>query len=82
MLYRKRELAMRGHEHGGIARFRYSDLNEAARFAADAGVMQIQLRKSRFGGAPGRRRKAQHPTGREEELLTARMWCGKHDLGE
>ena len=24
MLYRKRELAMRGHEHGGIARFRYS----------------------------------------------------------
>ena len=42
---------MRGQEHGGIARFRYSDLNEAARFAADAGVMQIQLRKSRFGGA-------------------------------
>ena len=74
MLYRKRELAMRGHEHGGIARFRYSDLKEAARFAADAGVMQIQLRKSRFGGVPGRRRKAQHPTGREEKLLTAQMW--------
>ena len=31
VLYRKRELAMRGHEHGGIARFRYSDLKEAAR---------------------------------------------------
>ena len=45
MLYRKRELAMRGHEHGEIARFRYSDLKEAARFAADAGVMQIQLRE-------------------------------------
>jgi len=25
------------HEHGGIARVRYSDLKEAARFAADAG---------------------------------------------
>jgi hypothetical protein len=44
--------------------------------------MQIQLRKSRFGGVPGRGRKAQHPTGREEELLTAQMWCGKDDLGE
>jgi len=27
VLYRKRELAMRGHEHGGIARVRYSDLH-------------------------------------------------------
>jgi hypothetical protein len=25
-LYRTRELAMCGHEHGGIARFRYSDI--------------------------------------------------------
>jgi hypothetical protein len=25
---------MRRHEHGGVARFRYSDLKEAARFAA------------------------------------------------
>ena len=74
MLYRKRELAMRGHEHGGIARVRYSDLKEAARFAADAGVMQIQLRKSRCGGVPGRGREGQHPTGREETLLTAQMW--------
>jgi hypothetical protein len=31
VLYRKRELAMRGHEHGGIARFRYSDLKSASR---------------------------------------------------
>jgi hypothetical protein len=74
VLYRKRELAMRGHEHGGIARVRYSDLKEAARFAADAGVMQIQLRKSGCGGVPGRRREGQHPTGREEKLLTAQMW--------
>jgi hypothetical protein len=44
--------------------------------------MQIQLRKSRFGGAPGRRRKAKHPTGRKEELLKAQMWCGKDDLEE
>ena len=43
VLYRKRELAMRRHEHGGVARFRYSDLKEAARFAADAVVMQIQM---------------------------------------
>ncbi len=63
-------------------RVRYSDLKEAARFAADAGAMQIQLRKSRFGGVPRRRRKAQHPTGREEELLRAQMWCGKDDLGK
>ncbi len=44
-LYRTREWAGCAHEHGGIARVRYSDLKEAARFAADAGVMQIQLRK-------------------------------------
>jgi hypothetical protein len=56
---------------GGIARFRYSDLKEAARVAADAGVMQIQLKKSRFGVAPERGERAQHPTGREEELLKA-----------
>jgi hypothetical protein len=43
VLYRKRESAMRRHEHGGVARFRYSDLKEAARFAADAVVMQIQM---------------------------------------
>ena len=41
MLYRKRELAMLVRGRGGIARFRYSDLKEAARVAADAGVMQI-----------------------------------------
>jgi hypothetical protein len=34
---------MRRHEHGEVARFRYSDLKEAARFAADAVVMQIQM---------------------------------------
>jgi plasmid stabilization system protein ParE len=33
---------MRVHEHGVFARFRYNDLKEAARFAADAGPMQIQ----------------------------------------
>jgi hypothetical protein len=43
VLYRKRESAMRRHEHGEVARFRYSDLKEAARFAADAVVMQIQM---------------------------------------
>jgi hypothetical protein len=63
-------------------RVRYSDLKEAARFAADAGAMQIQLRKSRFGGVPERGRKAQQSTGRQEELLTARLWCGEDDLGE
>src|SRR6266481_4105338 len=35
--------------------------------AADAGVMQIQLSESRFGGVPGWRRRAQQPSGREEE---------------
>ena len=79
-LYRTREWAGCPHEHGGIARVRYSDLKEAARFAADAGVMEIQLRKSRFGGVPGRRGKAQHPTRRKEELLTAQMWCRRDGL--
>jgi len=36
---------MRVHEHDGVARFRYSDLKGAARFAADAGAMQIQMRE-------------------------------------
>ena len=54
-----------------FARFRYNDLKEAARFAADAGVMQIQLSESRFGVAPERRERAQHPTRREEEQLKA-----------
>jgi len=44
-MYRKREFAMRVHEHDGVARFRYSDLKGAARFAADAGAMQIQMRE-------------------------------------
>jgi hypothetical protein len=65
-----------------VARFRYSDLKDAARVAADAGVMQFQLRKSRFGGVRGRRIRAPHPTGREEELLRGQMWCGKDELGE
>ena len=65
-----------------LARVRYSDLKEAARVAADAGAMQIQLRKSRFGGSPERHGRAKHPRGREGELLKARMWCGKDDLGE
>jgi hypothetical protein len=43
-------------------------LKEAVRFAVDAGVMQIQLRKSRFGGVRGRRRKAQHPTGKRRRV--------------
>jgi hypothetical protein len=45
VLYRKREWARCAHEYGGIARFRYSDLKEAALVAADALVMQIQLRR-------------------------------------
>ena len=69
-------------EHGALARVRYRDLKEAARGAADAGVMQIQLSEGRFGGVPGRRRKAQHASGREEGLLKAQMWWGKDDLGE
>jgi hypothetical protein len=44
--------------------------------------MHIQLRKSRFGDVPERGRKAQHPTGREAELLTAQMWSGENDLAE
>jgi len=44
--------------------------------------MEIQLRKSRFSGAPGRREKAKHPTGREEKLLKTQMWCGEDDLGK
>jgi hypothetical protein len=31
VLYRKREEARRGHEHGVFARFRYNDLKEAGR---------------------------------------------------
>ena len=81
MLYRKREQARCAHEHG-VGRFRYSDLKEAARVAADAGVMQIQLRESRFGVGPGEMGKAKHPTEREEELLKAQVWCGEDDLGE
>jgi hypothetical protein len=50
-VYRKRELARRGHSHGGIARFRYSDMKEAARFAADAGAMQVRQPES-FGIVP------------------------------
>ncbi len=65
-----------------MARVRYSDLKEAVRIAADAGVMQIQLSESGFGGVPVWRRRVQHPTGREEESLKAQMWCGKDDLGE
>ena len=45
VLYRKREFAIGVREHGGIVRFRYSDLKEAARFAVDAVVMQIQMRE-------------------------------------
>jgi len=54
-------------ELGALERVRYSDLKEAARVAADAGVMEIQLSESGFGGVLGRHRKAQHSSGREEE---------------
>ena len=80
-LYRKREPRC-VYEYAGVARFRYSDLKEAARVAADAGAMQIQLRKSRFGGGAERHGRVRRPRGREEELLKAQMWCGKDDLGE
>ncbi len=39
MLYRKRDLAIRGHKHGGIARFRYSDLKVAAGDCGGSGLM-------------------------------------------
>jgi|SRR5215469_13867767 len=57
VLYRKREQARSAHEHG-VGRFRYSDLKEAARVAAGAGVMQIQLGESRFGVRPGEMRES------------------------
>lgn len=60
-LYRKREPASCTREHGWVARFRYSDLKEAAWVAADAGVMQIQLRESRFGVGPGGMREGKAP---------------------
>jgi len=50
--------------------------------AADAGVMQIQLRESRFGVGPGKMRESEDPTGREEALLKGQVWCGEDDLGE
>ena len=68
MLYRKRELARRGHEHGGIARFRYSDMKEAARFAADAGAMQIQLREEQVWRHPEARRMSSAANGKRERI--------------
>jgi len=44
--------------------------------------MQIQLRESRFGVRPGETRESKDPTGREEALLKAQVWCGEDDLGE
>jgi hypothetical protein len=44
--------------------------------------MQIQLRESRFGVGPGKMRESEDPTGREEALLKAQVWCGEDDLGE
>jgi hypothetical protein len=66
---------------GALARVRYSDSKEAARVAADAGVTQIQLSESRFGGIPWRRRKGQHPSGREEELVKATNGFYQGDRG-
>jgi hypothetical protein len=68
VLYRKRELARRGHEHGGSARFRYSDMKEAARFASDAGVMQIQLREEQVWWRPEERRMSTAPNGERERI--------------
>ena len=42
-MYRKREEARGVHQRVVFARFRYIDLKEDARVAADAGPMQIQL---------------------------------------
>ena len=44
--------------------------------------MQIQFRESRFGVRPGETRESKDPTGREELLLKAQVWCGEDDLGE
>jgi len=57
------------HEHGGdCARVRYSGLEESRRFAVDAGVMQIQLRKSRFWLASGETQKSTAPNQRERSV--------------
>jgi hypothetical protein len=43
--------------------------------------MQIQLRESRFGVRPGEMRKAEHATGREEELLKLKFGAVRMTLG-
>jgi hypothetical protein len=43
--------------------------------------MQIQLTESRFGVGPREIREGKDPTGREEALLKAQVWCGEDDLG-
>jgi hypothetical protein len=44
--------------------------------------MQIQLRESRFGVRLGEMRESKDPSGREEALLKAQVWCGEDELGE
>ena len=73
VLYRKRELARRRHEHGGIARFRYRDMKEAARFAVDAGVMQIQLREEQVWPHPEEHRLSTATNGERE--ITDKCSC-------
>jgi hypothetical protein len=46
-LYRKREFAIRVHEHGGIARFQYSDLKEAAGVRGGCGLMAMGIQSFR-----------------------------------
>jgi len=69
-------------EHGALARVRYSDLKEAARVAADAGVMQIQLRKVGLVAAPRGVEQYGTQPGDKKSGLKAQMWCGKDDLAE
>src|SRR5215469_702593 len=61
-------------EHGGQGRVRYSHLKKAARVAADAGTMRIELRESRFGGSPERHGRAQQQRGEKKSCVKRK--CG------
>ena len=52
-LYRKREWARSAEGHVVCARFRYSDMKEAGRGAADAALCKFNGGKERFEVCPG-----------------------------
>jgi hypothetical protein len=66
--------ARRMHEHGVLARFRYNDLEEAAR-AADAGPMQIECREGLASGWVGTvERSIVDYSARPERGFCEKMW--------